>query len=598
MISLATGHLRTAICVAVGVAFGGAPALAQRPATKKPQGVEAEILRRLQELESQVAQYKAETVRLRTELEKRDALDQQATKAPVAAAPAPAAAKPGTAAGGEWDEPEVERKAEGRDEEARRRLLAVETQMRKSAAEAAKREEDQKDKARFELSGKYKAQFNSRHNFNLDNPLQEWKYDNATFFDHRFSLQVDATYEALLARLVLDKGNFVFDWKEDSEGTLERWGQFQTANAQLVRELFVQYTGPFMLRAGRQTWDVGQAIVLEGPMDGVRIQYPFGQLPWGHTTVSAGYMAVAGGWNSYATFIASGGPPAGNREDVFGASNKLGGLYLDLDIRPSRGLRLKPYLIKVIDRGGPGDADLNLDKDFDAATLPRDGGFEPLWTGIAAMVELGSWKFDAEAILLTGDYTTSRKLRANALQVKALRDLGKVGSFGNLSIGAQFGRGSGNGTDDATSGTLRNFNGLFLCRERNKFGQIFSEDIRAGYYFWDSNLSNITYVRANLALEPVKGLKLMPALARLWTTRQVYEGRGPVFDWSRGSATSTARTRDVGWEFDFDVSYPLYRFVEGFVSFGYFRPGAVYARPDGSKPGPAWELMLGAEVKF
>lgn len=583
-----TSHsLRTAICLAAGLALGSTPALAQSPKTKKPQSGEAEILRRLQELEGQVAQFRSETERLKTELAKRDAK----------AAPA-ATAAPKSGGGGEWDEPEVEKKAEGRDEEARRRLLALETQVRKTSAEAAKLEEERKSKAQFEFSGKYKGQINSRNNFDLGNPLQKWKYDNATFFDQRYSFQVDASYEALLVRLVLDKGNFVFDWKEDGEGTLERWGQFQTVNSQLVRELFVQYTGPFVLRAGRQNWDVGQNITLEGPMDGIRIQYPFGQLPWGNTTLSAGYMAIAGGWNSYANFIASGGPPAGNREDVFGASNKLGGFYLDLDIRPSRGLRFKPYLLKVADYGNLGDADLNLDKDFNAATLARDGGFRPLWTGLNASAELGKWKFDAEAILLTGDYTASRKLRANALQVKAARDFGKVAALGNLALGLQFGRGSGNGTDSTATGTMRNFSGLFLCRERNKFGNIFSEDIRAGYNFWDSNLSNITYLRADLTFEPVKGLKLVPALARMWTTKPVFEGRGPVFDWSRGLATSTAQTRDVGWEFDLNVSYPLYKYVQGFASLGYFRPGDVYARPDGSKAKAAWEFVLGAEVKF
>ncbi len=577
---------RLAACSALALVFGVAPALSQPPA-KKTQNAEREILRRLQELENQVAQYRSETEQLKSELAKREAKP----------APAAAVAKSG-GGGGEWDEPEVERKAKGRDEDARRRLLVLETQIRKTTAESAKAEEERKSRPHFEFSGKYKAQLNSRNNFDLGNPLQNWRYDNATFFDQRFSFQIDASYEALLARLVLDKGNFVFDWKEDSEGTLERWGQFFTVNSQLVRELFVEYNGAFVLRAGRQNWDVGQNITLEGPMDGIRIQYPFGQLSWGNTTLSAGYMAVAGGWNSYADFIASGGPPAGDRQAVFGASNKLGAWYLDLDIRPAQGLRFKPYLLKVSDHGNFGDADLNLDKDFNAATLPRDGGFRPMWTGLNASAEVGKWKLDAEAVLLTGDYTTTRKLRANALQVKAQRDLGKVAALGNTTLGLRFGRGSGNGTDSTASGTMRNFNGLFMCRERNKFGNIYSEDIRAGYYFWDSNLSNITYLRADLSFEPVKGLKLVPAVARMWTTKPVFVGRGPVFDWSRGAATSSARTRDVGWEFDLDVSYPLYKFVEGFVSLGYFRPGEVYERPDGRSAKSAWEVVLGAEVKF
>ncbi len=563
---------------------------AEKAASAKGQAAEnSEVLRRLQELERQVSQSKEEIARLRAELAK------QRVAAPIQAKPA--AAKAATA-GGEWDEPEVDKKAEGRDEEARRRLVVLETQMRKSAAETAKQQEEQQDKVKFEFSGKYKAQVNSRRNFNLNNSLQQWKYDNDTFVDHRFSLQIDATYEALLTRLVLDKGNFVKDWKEDSEGTLERWGQFQTVDSQLVRELFVQYTGPFMVRVGRQNWDVAQKIVLDGPMDGIRLQYPLGQLPWGQTTLSAGYMAVAGGWDRYTNFNATGGRLGGNRQEVFGSSNKLDAYYADLDIRVSRALRLQPYVLKVADRGGSGDADLNLDKDFNAATTPRDGNFKPLWTGLAASADVAPWKFDAEAVLLTGDYTAGRKLRADALLLKAARDFGKVGSLANLSAGLQFGRGSGLGTGDSNSGTMRNFSALFACRERYKFGNIFSEDIRAGYYFWDSNLANITFLRLDTTLEPHKGLKVTPSLTRIWTTKEVFTGRGPVFDWSQGAATSTATTRDVGWEADLDVAFPIYKRVDGFFSLGYFRPGAVYARSDGSKPDPAWELVLGAEVKF
>ena len=547
------------------------------------QASESGVLQRLQALEALVAQLQAELAR---------------RPAPAATVPPKPAAAKAAASGGEWDEPEVDKKAEGRDEEARRRLLVLETQGRKSAAETAKREEEQKDRFKFDFSGKYKAQVNSRHNFNLDNPAQQWKYDNAAFADHRFSLQIDAAYESLLTRLVLDKGNFVMDWKEDGEGTLERWGQFQTVGSQLVRELFVQYTGPVMVRAGRQNWDIAQKVVLDGPVDGLRLQVPFGQLPWGQTTLSEGYIAVAGGWGGYTSFNATGGRLGGSRQEVFSASNKLDAWYADLDIRPSRALRFQPYILKAVDDGGTTDADLNLDKDFNAATMPRDGGFHPLWTGLAVSAEAAPWKFDAEAVLLSGSYSADRKLSANALLLKARRDFGKLGSLANFAAGLQFGRGSGNGTSTANSGTMRNFSALFTCRERNKFGNIFSEDIRAGYYFWDSNLANVTFLRLEATLEPGKGLKITPSLTRLRTTQEVFAGRGPVLDWSQGAATSTATTRDIGWEADLNMAFPIYKRLDGFVNFGYFRPGAVYARPDGSNPRPAWEMVLGAELKF
>jgi uncharacterized small protein (DUF1192 family) len=558
------------------------------PPAKKPDA-QTEILRRLQELEEQVAQVKAENARLQAELTKRDQVQSQSQQSAGTAKPI---AK--SAGAGEWDEPEVEKKAEGRDEEARRRVTALETQVRKFTAEEAKRVEEAKNKPQFELSAKYKARVNARRNFNLDNPLQEWRFDNETFVDHRFQLGIEASHEALSAKLVLDKGNFVFDWKEDSEGTLERWGEFQTVNSALIREMYAQYTGPFMLRVGRQSWDASR-LVLEGPMDSLRVRHPLGQLPWGQSTLTAGYLSIAGGWRSYTNF---GAGPAGDRSELLNASNKLDGYYLDLEVRPSKGLQLKPYVLKVHDRGGAGDADLNLDKDFNAATTPRDGSFNPMWSGLAVAAEIGSMKLDGEAVWLSGDITASQKVSANALVLQGTQNFGRVGTLKNLSVGLQFGRGSGNGTDSPSTGTLRNFNALFLCRDRHKFGNIFSEDIRAGYFMWDSNLSNITYVRLDTTLEPVAALRITPSLTRVWTTESVFEGRGPVFDWSKGTATSTNLTKDVGWEADLNVTYPLMKSLDGFFSLGYFKPGLVYARPDGSKPGAAWEAIVGAEFKF
>lgn len=591
----------TAALVAGGVVLSGSgPAFAQQkkpsaPPPQKSQAVEEQILRRLQELEGQVKEYRAETTRLREELAKRSAT-------PSAPPPARAAAK--SSAGGEWDEPDVEKRPEGRDEEARRRLLAIETQMRKTGAEAAKREEERKDKFKLDLSGKYKGQLNTRSNFNLENPNQQWTYDNATYFDQRFQLTLDATYESLLTRLTLDQGNFVFDWKEDSQGTQSRWGEFLTTNSMVVRELFVQYTGPFMLRLGRQNWDVGHSLVLEGPVDGVRLQYPLGRLGWGQTTFNAGLLSVGGGWSSYQGFRQSGGPPAGNRNELLGASNELYGFYADLDIRPSRTASVRPYLLKVQDSGGASSSDLNLDKDFNAATNPRDGHFHPVWAGIAVSADVKPWKFDAEAVSLSGDIAQARKVSASALYARVARDLGKTGSLGDLTLGLEFGRGSGNGTANASSGTLHNFNALFLCRDRHFFGNIFSQDIRAGYFLWDSNLSNITYLRFDATLEPVKGLKAKPYVTRIWTTEGVFAGAGPVFDWSTGfggaasTASTTRTTRDVGWEIGVNASYPLLRNVDGFLSLGYFQPGAVYARPDGSNPRRALEMVIGAEIKF
>ena len=96
----------TSIAAAVLLLWSGigAQALAAPPTKKAAvateQAAQSEVLRRLQELETQVGQYRAETQRLQAELAQRPA----APTTPTPTAAMPAAPKP-TAAGGEWDEP-------------------------------------------------------------------------------------------------------------------------------------------------------------------------------------------------------------------------------------------------------------------------------------------------------------------------------------------------------------------------------------------------------------------------------------------------------------------------------------------------------------
>ena len=76
--------------------------------------------------------------------------------------------KKGTGAD-DWEEPvivEAETK-KARDDEARRRLIELETWKRKSEAKTAKEEEETKDKTKFNFSGKYKLRLNVKNNINL-----------------------------------------------------------------------------------------------------------------------------------------------------------------------------------------------------------------------------------------------------------------------------------------------------------------------------------------------------------------------------------------------------------------------------------------------
>lgn len=501
-----------------------------------------------------------------------------------------------------WAEPVVETApVKGRDEDARRRITEIETWRRKLDAEAAKAEEEASEKVKFDFSGKYKLRLNTRHNLNLDNRGQHWLYDNYTYLDQRLQLRIDATYGPFTSVLVLDKGNFVFDWKEDSQGTLDRWSEFHTVNAALVRELYLQYTGDFVFKAGRQTMMAGNGgIVLEGPVDSVKITYPIGKTPIGILSPSLAYIAVSGGFKDFTNFRKS-GPPSGDRSAVFGIANKLDGWLLSLDIKPKRGLTIEPYVLKVFDRGKAGDPDLNLDKDFDSSTISRDGHFEPMWLGAAISGLEKNFSYKADIIYLTGSYTDRQDINAYAFLLRGDYNFMKQsGLLNNLSLGLELGRGSGNKAEDSeTTDKIKNFSGLYLCKDRRKFGNIFSEDLRAGYFLWDSNLANVTFVSGIVGFEPIDKLESNLRLTKLWTTESVFKGHGPVRDWSRGTSTTTEKTRDIGWEIDLNLDFPLYKKrLRGFTEIGYLIPGDVYQHADGQKADPASEIVIGTEFEF
>lgn len=495
--------------------------------------------------------------------------------------------------GDEWGEPVVGvETAKGRDEEARRRLSELETWKKKQEAKTAKESEEAADKVKFAFSGKYKLRFNAKNNLNLDNPLQYWQFDNNPYFDQRFQLKIDAEYGPFSTVLVLDKGNFVFDWKEGSQGTLDRWGEFQTVSSALVRELYVQYTGNVVVKAGRHSLIVGNGgIVFEGPADALKFTYPLEKTPIGRVSITASYIAVAGGWRSYNNFTY----PAGDRSAVLGMANRLDGYLLSFEIKPHKDLTIEPYILKVFDKGHFGDPDLNLDKDFNANTTPRDGAFEPLWTGVAIAGKNDKISFKGDFVYLSGSYSNTRDFNAYAVLLRSDYSLKQ-----DFSIGLEVGRGSGNSAEKKVSGAgdVNDFAGLFLCKERRKFGNIFSQDLRAGYFFADSALANVTFVRALTDFEPVKKLKTNISLVKLWTTEPVYKGRGPVGDWSRGMSLSTDKTNDIGWELDANLGFPIYKRLRGFVETGYFVPGNVYRLADGRKASPASGGVLGAELEF
>ena len=534
-------------------------------------------------------------------------------KAPGAAAgsqqPAPAektggekkGIAPASASGDEWEEPvSGQGHGKGRDEEARRRLTDLETWKLKEEAKEAKEAEEASDRVKLAFSGEYKLRLNSTSNLNLNNSLQFWQFDNSAWFDQMLQLRLEAQYGPLYSMLVLDKGNTTFDWKEGTQGTLERWGQFSTVSSALVREFYFLYTGRLTVKAGRQNIDLGNGgIVLSGPEDSLKVSYPFGRTPIGNISATAAYIAVAGGYKNYSGITFP--PGVGDRSlALFGFSNKLDAYLASFDIKPSGKITIEPYALKVIDRGKFGDPDLNLDKDYNAATTPRDGGFNPLWMGVAVSGRGGRLSYTSDFVYLTGTQTKERNYNAYALMLRGDYNLSGLVPLKNPSAGLEFGRGSGNTAEERASGSgdVKDFTGLFLCKDRRTFGDIFSRYIRAGYFLADSDLANVTFIRAIAGFEPVARLHTTLSLSKLWTTEGVFKGRGPVGDWSVGTSTTTQKTNDIGWELDLDFAFPIYKRLTGFAGMGYFIPGDVYMQADGSGAKPASEFVLGSEYDF
>jgi hypothetical protein len=496
-----------------------------------------------------------------------------------------------------WEELEVEDIAGGRDQDARRRVSELETWRRKEVAKQAKKEEEESQKVKFELSGKYKLHYNIRDNLNLNNPTQEWQYDNDNYFDQRFMLKLEATYDTMSAVFVLDKGNFVFDWKEDSEGTQERWGQLLTVGPEFVREIYLQYTGPFRLKGGRQNIvDPSGGVILEGPGDGLMLTSPTWNTPTGKLSTSIAYLALAGGYRNYSQFKDSGGPPSGDRSAIFPAENNLDGYYLTFNYWPTQWLGFEPYALIVNDRGSFGDSDFNLDKDFDMATLPRDGKFEPIYVGSALKLNVGKVSSQADFIWVAGSHDNQRDINAFA----GILNIDYKFSD-NFSLGIEGAIGSGDKIGDSATDEVNTFFGLWLCKDRRKYANIYSEDLRAGYFFWDSNLANVTFAKIKFGFNPLEKLNIELSGLRLWTTEEVFKGRGPIwdtYDWSAGTSTTNETTRDMGWEVDFNMTYQLFERLKIYSEFGYFIPGDVYQQADGESADPATEVVIGTEFAF
>lgn len=441
--------------------------------------------------------------------------------------------------------------------------------------------------------GNFRMRFNSRDNLALNMP--GGREDSSTFFDQRFRLNIEGRRGPVRAVVLLDKGDIPRRWVQESEGTSEMLGDFSTTNSFLIRWAYLQYVGDVGIKLGRQPVNIGNNIVLQGDMDAIDISFN----PLRKLTLGLIYLKPAGGYGNYSYTVDEYYTKDVLRSDIFYSKNDLNSGILQFEWMAARTVRLGGYAISVFDNGKSDDADLNLDKDFNASTTPRDGNFDPTWVGLVLKGRKDKLSYKGEAIYLTGSYTNDRDLNAYAAMLDTDYRIGKY------TVGAGFGRGSGNKIDN--TGDFKDFAGLFLCKYRNKFGNLYSEDIKAGYFLFNSNLANITYYKVKGARSLWKNkMDIELAYILLRATEAVPEGRGPVNgfysprDSTLTAADSTASdtTRNIGQEIDLSWNYDLGRRFNVFANFAYFMPGDAYKQTDGTDADPATEFQLGTEFKF
>jgi hypothetical protein len=402
------------------------------------------------------------------------------------------------------------------------------------------------------------------------------------FIDHRPRFRIDAGYRPFELTLLFDKGDSIRNFRKvnpDNESSVvEKWGA-ETLAPTNVRWAYLQYTGPVVVRAGRQLMELGHNIVLQGDMDALKVDKAFTIPGFGSVTVGAAY--------SNFPFVSGGG---GDLDDT-----DLDAFMVALDVRPFRlvkGLRVRPYALKVVDFSRAGAMDLNLDRDGNPNSLPRDGSLEPLWLGLAIDGRHGDFEYWLEGVMLTGTFNRTRDFNAYAVVGSASYKIGRY----TLQLRAGSGSGAGGRGAINEAGDFEEFLGAFVCKERFHYGGLFSRDINGGFGFFQSNLANITFVGPRLDVELWKDFTAGLSYTYLRTTRSVYEGLGPQGFF--GAPVSTTRTNDVGHDFGFDALYRFAKPVTLFMRFGYFLPGAVYRLPGGRRPDPAYELMIGTEFNL
>jgi hypothetical protein len=362
----------------------------------------------------------------------------------------------------------------------------------------------------------------------------------------------------------------------------EVWGT-DTLVPTNVRWAYLQYTGPVVARVGRQLMELGHDIVLQGDMDTARVDKAF-SLP------DVGSLAVGAAYSKF-PFVSGG---AGTLDDT-----DLDAWMATLDFRPFhwvKGLKLKPYAYKVVDLSRRTSTsrplDLNLDRDGNPNTTPRDGGIEPLWVGLAVDGRRGDLEYWLEGVKLTGSFNRNRDFDAHAVVGNASY---KIDQY-TLQLTAGFGSGAGGRGATNEHDDFNEFLAAFVCKDRFHYGSLFSRDINGGFGLFQSNLANLTFVRPRLdvALSPNLGFGVSYTYLR--TTERVYEGVGPQGFF--GVPVSGKRTNDVGHDFGFEASYRVAKPVTVFTRFGYFLPGDVYQLPGGRGADPAYELVIGTEFNL
>ena len=340
---------------------------------------------------------------------------------------------------------------------------------------------------------------------------------------------------------------------------------------------------PVRFELGRNTWHVGNKLVLDYPLDGITLSSSVGD----HVKLSAMWAKISEGNGSYKT-------PAGalmNDDDQWSDSDLMG-LQVKYGTKTFNAELFGLFYKDRMDR---------MDEADGGAHLPQGLGFEysRFQPQVSQAIALGlaldgsadiakglKWGFEFD--FLTGDDDFDNADHAGGLLDKNDGSLSGFNALAHatqkLDVGVPFDIGlvvgMGSGDDDPTEGG-GNLNRIITMGRwpltnvwedsvMPDIGGISPQGLGSPVSRGYRELENTTVAQLKLGLVPTERLRLEASYTYLEATQDVH-------GWDAMGVPTDETASDLGMEIDVNLKLTIYEELKYIVLFGYFMPGDAAA---------------------